>query len=87
MFRQQSEALIDDELIVNNCNPVVSKEKQDRRQSKIKSSRRKVVEKGPNPDIIQTDLDSDSLEDFAELMNDDVPFSPDLFIRSASMTA
>ncbi|KAG0751009.1 hypothetical protein G6F33_012987 [Rhizopus arrhizus] len=81
------EDLIDDELIVNNCNPVVSKEKQDRRQSKIKSSRRKVVEKGPNPDIIQTDLDSDSLEDFAELMNDDVPFSPDLFIRSASMTA
>lgn len=46
-----------------------------------------MVEKGPNPDIIQTDLDSDSLEDFAELMNDDVPFSPDLFIRSASMTA
>ncbi|KAI8333298.1 hypothetical protein BD560DRAFT_428808 [Blakeslea trispora] len=79
------EDLVDEELIANDCNPVVSNEKKEKRQTKIKSSKRKVVEKGANPKIIRTDLLSESLNNFVELMNDDIPFPSDLFVPSGSM--
>ncbi|KAI8349041.1 hypothetical protein BD560DRAFT_427578 [Blakeslea trispora] len=79
------EDLVDEELIANDCNPVVSNEKKEKRQTKIKSSKRKVVEKGANPKIIRTDLLSESLNNFVEFMNDDIPFPSDLFVPSGSM--
>ncbi|KAI8327256.1 hypothetical protein EDC96DRAFT_532334, partial [Choanephora cucurbitarum] len=79
------EDLVDEELIVNDCIPIVPNEKKEKMQTKIKSSKRKVVEKGINPKVVRTDPLSESLNNFVELIDDDISFPSDLFVPSGSM--
>lgn len=74
-------SVVDDDIIMSNCNPVATKEKAESLSTKKKCSRRKVIEKTSNKNILPTDFSVDELKDFDELMDDSIPFLPSLFIR------
>lgn len=72
--------LVQEEIITCDCNPVDYKEKAERKSTKMRCSRRKIIEQVPNRRIKEVKFDRDDFADFKSLMDDSIPFPDSFFI-------